>query len=629
MKIKTILQQYNTPEKLMHFLDNANNVYRSGDAIIDDVTYDSLLMYCKSISMDANSISKLHFDTDTSNKLSPHWAPMLSLADMHIDDDFTYNKLNKVTNFLSHSLSDYCMSYKLDGGAINIQYIKGNLYKILTRGNDGGNNGFDITYKFRDKVPQTLTQPLTIEVRGEAVIAKDMFAKHYSKEHGTGKYENERNMVTGIMNSNDTKHTEHIDIVCYTIVSFTNIKQQQFNGTIHDFALLQQYGFGLHQLLNTITCKHSLIQNAYKVLLHGRAQFKYRVDGTVLKSHGNMQHYRNSIDYLNAIALKFSAIKTIAKVIDIHWSQKIDGSFFPVAIIKPVRLDGTTVKRASVFNYEWLLSKGIGIGSAILLEKGGDIIPNVHSVITKSDNIPMPANDCYQKGKHLYSKTHETDYIRFIRGAMSLNLANVGGVQIHQLYESNYHTIYDLFSLTLQDLLDKGWQNNATTQNLAVQINNRLSSIWLEHLLFCLRIPQAGRAICAQVALQISDQSYSMKGLNKRAYFNLIANTQLQKILKEYEDSIVFAPYVKETTQISAAIQYVLTKSPKSAGIATKAQFKTMLPQDWQEVSKLTDANLLITDSLDSNSNKMKFAKEHNIKIATYTDIISDLHTNK
>lgn len=697
----------------VQYVDKLRTTYAIGKPIVSDTHFDEVVDYGVSLGWIGRKDLPSILEGELSDaKKENHFAPMISLPALHVDKLFVgdFYDLDKDSQSLRHDLmskiiskcytkeTQISMVYKYDGCALNIQYINGKLDKILTRGEYI--KGFDVTEKFRFHVPQEInTTDEFIELRGEAVIKRDVFDSKYSLETGAGKYKNERNFVSGVINAKMSELIEKermdfigdIDIIIFKIVKFDGvINENPYNNTYifsnNDYEeLLEMIGESNRpkyiQFFKTISDVHStdwigklrnFILEQFNMFDSLRDDFEYRTDGVIIIC--NDDNHISDKEYFHSYALKFLAPKKATKIIGIDWSVTTSGEMFPTALIEPIELDGSIVSRASVFNIEYMMENGWGIGAEVVVAKSGDIIPDIKKTITRVEitndidvlnvdenlrlellgltNIENKFIKYQQEIKKnvfidrykLLSTDAEQSLKRFVSGMEKLKLHRNGESIFTELYNNivSMNIITEFKTITpliFMELLIDGkcfntfesfcnelglrseLKNNKTLyDNLVERVNN----MPLDMMIQAIRFPNIGESTSHEIAKELMGLDYSFEGKEKQAIIDTKLSDEMNFIIDEIE--LFNMNHVKPKVIVDESVEtkyYILTGSPKSAGFKTKNVFiSEILDNDtnnvWIQTKKFTEANYLITDDLSSTSSKMKKAKSNNVNIVTY-----------
>ncbi len=363
-------------------------------SIVDDASYDILKKDLinfednNSDIIDNNKIKKI-VGYKPSNKFSKikHDESMLSLDNAFTDEDILdfYKKLNNFLNLKPSTRIELLAEPKIDGISASLKYVNGKYIQGISRGD--GNYGEEISENLATikDIPKVLSKSHNGEliVRGEVYIAKSDF-KSLSE-----KFANPRNAASGSLRQKNSKNTSRIPLKFFaygTIFKNHDIVEKQ-----SDFLKkLKDFGFKINPLSKIINNEHELDLN-YKYIETKRASLDYDIDGIVYKVNDfklqqRLGNLTNSPRW--AIAHKFSAEKGISKIKKIEIQVGRTGALTPVAKIDPVNIGGVLVSNATLHNEEEILRKDIRVNDTVIVQRAGDVIPQVVSVdLTKRQKI--------------------------------------------------------------------------------------------------------------------------------------------------------------------------------------------------------------------------------------------------
>ena len=272
---------------------------------------------------------------------------------------------------------------KIDGISASLKYINGHLTQGLSRGD--GDFGEDITenlFTIND-IPKKLKKFKDREliVRGEVYIPKSKF------KNLSNKFANPRNAASGSLRQKDAKNTAKIPLRFFAYGTiFMNHELASRQSKFLEF--LKNEGFKINPLGKIINDEKDLLEN-YKILENKRSELDYDIDGIVYKVDNfklqqRLGNLTNSPRW--AIAHKFSAEKGISQIKNIEIQVGRTGALTPVAKINPVNIGGVTVSNATLHNEDEINRKDIRIGDTVVVQRAGDVIPQVVEVdITKRD----------------------------------------------------------------------------------------------------------------------------------------------------------------------------------------------------------------------------------------------------
>ncbi|MDW7651633.1 MAG: NAD-dependent DNA ligase LigA, partial [Bacillota bacterium] len=328
-----------------------------------------------------------------------HRVPMLSLDNaLNIDD--LRHFVRRAQNLVPEADMEFVVELKVDGLAVSLQYEEGLFIRGATRGD--GETGEDITHNLRtvQSIPLRLRQPITLEVRGEVFMPRSSFLQLNTQreEQDLALFANPRNAAAGSLRQLDPKvaAARNLDIITYGL-GFS----PQLQPPTHYEALLFLKNLGLK-----INPHIAILREPEDVISYcegwreKRYDLPYDIDGLVIKINDLSLQERLGTTAKSprwAIAYKFPAEQAVTKVLGITVQVGRIGTLTPIAELSPVKLAGTVVKRASLHNEDILREKDVRVGDHVIVQKAGDIIPEVVEVVKDKrtgDEVPfvMPAN---------------------------------------------------------------------------------------------------------------------------------------------------------------------------------------------------------------------------------------------
>ena len=444
-----------------------------------------------------------------------HRVPMLSL-----DNTYSMEELIEFGKRLEKRFPDQTLNYlvepKIDGVAVSLTYEQGQFVRAVSRGN--GAEGDDITQNVRPikGLPMTLNDaPEILEVRGEIYMRHEEFERINATRETEGQqlYANPRNLAAGTIKLLDPAEarTRSLDIVLYGVGACEPARFFSHQAEIHE--KLKRWGFPVLEkiwLTDGIEQAWTSIENLDTM----RQGFTYPTDGAVVK----LDDFRlqDEAGFTSkaprwAIAYKFEAerAETLLKEISLQIGRT--GAVTPVALLKPVQLAGTTVSRATLHNEDEIRRKDIRPGDTVLVQKAGEIIPQVLSVnLDKrpADSVP------FDFGAHLESLgiiaerdpneavwriTRKDDPIRQQRALQHfasracMDIENLGTAIVEQLVARGLaHNPADLYTLRIEQLLELDKFAEKSANNLIAALEaSKTRCLW--QLIHGLGIPHVGK----------------------------------------------------------------------------------------------------------------------------------------
>ena len=362
--------------------------YYKGNPIMSDTEFDALEIIVSALPEFKKYVG---FGDDDRNAKFNHVTKMLSLSKIQAGIDGTLSGIIPTDDFSSWLKSKNILSQtkkleatpKFDGNAINLIYKGNSLDAILSRGD--GTAGRDYTNKLNHIVPNSIDIDGYdfIEVRGEVVIDREIFNKSHRYSDGKD-YKNERNYVAGVLNR-DEDMSHLIKDFAFLAVEIKGTKDGKTEHISIQGDTLKNLGFNLeHSLFKIIFGTYDFAAVYEEMLDYRINKCPYLLDGFVIKTPESTRAYfgESSHDPNWALAVKFPAEETITSIEGIEWNMGKDGQLTPVALLKPIELDGTTVRRASMHNYGWIIENKCMPGAIVKIAKKGDIIPQITEVVS-------------------------------------------------------------------------------------------------------------------------------------------------------------------------------------------------------------------------------------------------------
>ena len=290
-------------------------------------------------------------------------------------------------------------SLKLDGLSIVLYYVNGILDRALTRGN--GDVGIDKTDRISLIVPSELYNiRFSGAIRGELIFNQKNWEKFLTL-HPDAK--NPRNSAAGLINADDFDPDEFklLDFVAYTIVGTDWDKNTPLTDVFYHLEDVDNFLRSVFPHVVPATSVWwseedtavSLLPELLKSLMdEWKAESGYNADGIVLKSNDiNVIEHGDCVEYqYDAIAFKFESEKKNTKVVEVEWNMSKSNCLIPTVIVEPVDLAGTTVRRATGYNAQYIRDNRIDKDAVVTITKCGEIIPNIVSIIEPSPDPKIP-----------------------------------------------------------------------------------------------------------------------------------------------------------------------------------------------------------------------------------------------
>lgn len=507
---------------------------------ITDAEYDRLMVRLREI--ESQYPENVPEDSPTrrvGGKVSPeftevrHLTPLLSLSNAFSAEELRAFDERVHNGLPEGSKVEYVMEPKIDGLACSLIYEHGRLVRAATRGD--GTVGENVTANVRTirsiplvlKAPEGVEIPELLDVRGEVYMPRHEFMRLNEEraEAGESEFANPRNAAAGSLRQLDPKVTAQraLSFFAYYVGDGARDKHSD------SLAMLASLGFKVSE-------NYQVVQNIDEALAYiekfnaRRTQLAYDTDGAVLKVNAVYQQRilgATGKDPRWAIAFKYPPEQAETTLEDIVWRVGRTGVLTPTAVLTPVKLSGSTVSRATLHNVDFIREKDIRIGDRVIINKAGEIIPEVLRVAAdKRTGAEQPVTVpllCPECGWHVERPENEAaircsnphcpalgreGLIHFVsRDAM--NIEGCGPSVINQLIDAGLvRDAADLYNLTRDDLVQLERMGEKSADNLLQAIEASKENE-MDRLLFALGIRHVG----AKVARLLAQEFGSMKNL--------------------------------------------------------------------------------------------------------------------
>ncbi|MDQ2656522.1 MAG: NAD-dependent DNA ligase LigA [Bacteroidota bacterium] len=501
-----------------------------------------------------------------------HRYPMLSLGNTYSPAELEeFDK--RVSRGLEGEAYEYFCELKFDGVSISLLYENGKFSKGVTRGD--GVRGDDVSNNIKTirSVPLVIRGkdiPPSFEARGEVFMTKEVFLKLNKEREDIGeeRYANARNTAAGTVKMQDSSEVARrkLDCYVYSMLGVSGIKT-------HEEAIrkLQSCGFNVSPTYRKCTS----IEGVLDYIRHWelkRLELPLETDGVVIKVNNLEQQERLGFTAKSprwAIAYKYKAQSTSTRLNGITYQVGRTGAVTPVAMLEPVFLAGTTVKRASLHNANEIARLDLRIGDYVFVEKGGEIIPKVTGVDTTKrepgaepvryiDRCPECNSKLYRvEGEAVHYCPNVSGCPPQIKGRIehfiqrkAMDLDSLGERTIDQLYQLGMvKSPADLYDLTRDDILRLGGYKDKSVTNLLDGIEKSKERPF-ENVLFALGIRYVGKT----VAEKLSRYFRNIENLSKASFDELMSAPEVgEKIAKSVHEFFRSAENQREIARLRKA----------------------------------------------------------------------------
>lgn len=642
--------EVNYQEENMELYNKAKEAYYNGEPIMSDQEFDELEV---SLGLENKGYVGTRHNPSYTVK---HIVTMGSLSKVQVKEDKNHNIdwesiLSNIRKFIGTG-KQLIITPKYDGCSFEVIVDKnGQIKSISSRGD--GNWGKDLAPQLIEKVKvntQNLTkyilEPYVSEnindvmysLRGEVLISKEKFEKYKDK------YVNTRSFVAGVLgqdfNVTDVNYLaalKDLDIIIYDFKVYDNTCSDYDWTCLPELIDKPEFFHSQLDIANVIE-----LENIYKKFEEFRKNCKYSLDGFVIKPTFKYRKFNHNDERpKDCVAVKFLPQLQETEVTSITWNLGKTGELIPIINVNPVEMDGKMVSKCSGHNYGYLIENKISKGSKVILSLAGDIIPFLYKV-TNTDNfanVEIPENyETYIKGCHLMVCLTDYDKAknRFINSVTGLNIPNIGPANAKDIFEymssNNGETdiffeetekkLYDNILMLTPDEVYFGVGGGKIGTNVKKSFKNVLDNITLVDIIKSCNFKLCGTKAAQQIERKLTGQVYDFSHIPSIAFewcldensneFQYMINI-LNHLGRTFDDFKTRT--IEQVKEDNEKIPVILTGEPNN--YSSKGEFLKYNPQyrmtgSWKEVK------IVFTNSLESNTGKMKKAREKGIEIRVY-----------
>lgn len=608
------LQNVDTAKALSDSITKYNKAYHTGVATVSDELYDWLTRKLSEIDPDNPILSKVGATPQTGKKVKlPVWMGSL---------DKLYTGADKWS-------SDAVVVPKVDGISCLLVYEKGKLVAAYSRGD--GKTGQDITVAVSQVAPTQISEKKSVMIRGELVM-HDMDFKQFSKQ-----YANPRNMVSGLFNSKtiDTRAISKTRFYAHSLVS----PQKSYT---QGLKFLKQQGFF------TIPYKSSELSDntLSRILKNWRNTLPYAIDGLVLIKDTEYRPVKSG-NPKHSIAFKENELPVVTTVVNVEWNVSRHGLLKPTVIVKPVRLSGVMVERATGHNAQYISKNKIGPGAVIRIVRSGDVIPYIVAV-EKPAVAQMPA-----KGSWAWNSTGvdavatdratpDLEIRKITHFFTSLGIEGISEGTVKALYKAGYTSVPQMLSIKRPQLLKvEGFAARSADMYLQKVTGIRATYIQLAYASGSFEAG-LGETMLTRIYNEFGSTAFKWKGWKTR---DIVAQLDARGITPAAATKFAkgLPSFVTFVNQLKGLITVVKPAAPEVngsklagktvvfTGFRDKDLEKRVIEEGGQYANNLTvrDAanTFLVSDS--PGSTKEQRAKELKIKVFTRAEFERKLASDK
>lgn len=466
----------NNVEQLRNALRfHENRYYVLNDPLISDFEYDTLYKLLEQF----EKANPLFITTDSPTQRVgaglikdfpkvQHLVPMLSLENSYNEEDLI-DWDRKARELTGLSMVQYCAEPKFDGASISLVYEHDKLVRGVTRGD--GETGDDIT----PNIKQIRSMPLSatfakygieqIEIRGEVLMNKNSFKKYNDKlmEEGLPPLANPRNAAAGSLRVKDTAEVRRRSLEAFLYhISYTSpVVNDVLNTHSNSLELLWQLGFRSPKKEMKVLNGIDEVIAYVKAFEEKRDDLDYEIDGMVIKVNDSLLQEKMGMTSHHprwAIAYKFKARQATSKLLDVEYQVGRTGAVTPVAKIQPVQVGGVTVSSISIHNEDYIKDKDLKLGDGILIERSGDVIPQIVKSLPElrngneqeivfpkncpvcSDELFKPEGEAVWRCVNINCKAQVVERIIHFVSKDAMDIRSLGEANVRKFYEEGWLT---------------------------------------------------------------------------------------------------------------------------------------------------------------------------------------------
>ncbi len=563
--------------------------YVLDDPVISDGEYDQLMRELETLE---NKFPRLLTPNSPTQRVGAapldkfeevrHATPMLSLANAFKEsevqefDERIRRELQKKKMIKATDEIEYCGELKIDGVAVELIYVEGQFVTGATRGD--GFIGENVTQNLKTikTIPLTLilkkgeTPPSRLEVRGEVYLPLKAFQELNRKREKNGEslFANPRNAAAGSLRQLDSSITAQrpLDIFCHGIGQFIG---KSLNSHWEILDTLCGWGFKVNphrQLCSNL----GKVFDFYRKMDDLRETLPFEIDGTVMKV--NSLALQESLGTIArsprwALAFKFKPKQVTTKILGIIVHVGRTGALTPAAVLEPVRVGGVTVSSATLHNQDEINRKDVRIGDTVVVQRAGDVIPEVVQVILEKrtgkeqkfqlpDRCPVcgsevdrPEGEAVARCTGIACPAKLKETIIHFASREAMNIEGLGEKIIEQLVDQGLVQDYaDLYDLTAEKMLTLERMGEKLVGNILTSIEKSKKTS-LPRLIYALGILHVGEHIAKLLAQnfsnleEISQASFerlkSMKGIGEKIASSIVkffAQKANQRVIQKLQE---------------------------------------------------------------------------------------------
>lgn len=457
----------------------------------------------------------------------PHTVAMLSLDNVFSPEEFTA-WTDSLARRVGHDLTRFSVEPKLDGLAVAARYTRGRLKQLITRGD--GIAGEDVSHAIGtlEGLPEELTEPVTVEVRGEVLMTTAQFehANEVRTAHGGQPFANPRGASAGSLRARDRAYTVAMTFFGYGLLPLPDTGAdfaERLDGLAHSDLMILAARLGVHTPAATsvpgiVATSVEEVLARVREIAALRAELPFGIDGIVIKADlaaDQLAAGSGSRAPRWAIAYKLPAVEKITRLVEVEWNVGRTGIIAPRGVLEPVEIEGATITYATLHNPADITRRDLRLGDHVMVHRAGDVIPRIEAPVAHlrtGDEQPIVFPEvCPRCGSGIDTSQerwrceqgrncHLVASLSYAAGRDQLDIEGLGATRVVQLVEAGLVAdLADLFTLSRDQLLALERMGATSTDNLLGAIAAAKGRP-LSRVLCALGVRGTGRSMSRRIA---------------------------------------------------------------------------------------------------------------------------------
>ncbi|MES5820661.1 NAD-dependent DNA ligase LigA [Streptomyces sp. RG80] len=506
--------------------------YTGGTSALDDDTYDQLVRGIAA--WEGEHPDEVLPDSPTGKVAGgavegdvPHTVAMLSLDNVFSPEEFTA-WTTSLARRIGHDVEQFSVEPKLDGLAIAARYTRGRLRQLITRGD--GTAGEDVSHAIGtiEGLPEQLSEPVTVEVRGEVLMTTAQFehGNDVRTAHGGQPFANPRGASAGTLRAKERAYTVPMTFFGYGLLPLADTETDlatRLGELAHSDLMAQAAAYGINTTATTavpgITADSvERVLARVQEIAALRAELPFGIDGIVIKADLAVDQQAagsGSRAPRWAIAYKLPAVEKITRLLEVEWNVGRTGIIAPRGVLEPVEIDGATITYATLHNPADITRRDLRLGDHVMVHRAGDVIPRIEAPVAHlrtGDEQPIvfpescprcgsPIDTSEQRWRCENGRNcHLVAALSYAAGRDQLDIEGLGHTRVVQLVDAGLVAdLADLFALTRDQLLGLERMGETSTDNLLTAITAAKEQP-LSRVLCALGVRGTGRSMSRRIA---------------------------------------------------------------------------------------------------------------------------------